>query len=294
VIEAFGSTELWDLRMSPGLVGTDAAKDIPLPENVRRYYMPGTTHGGGAGGFDVRTATAPQCVLPQNPNPMADTQRALTVALVEWLTKSTLPPPSRYPTLADGTLVPATRAATGFPEFPGARMPEGFVNAVLEYDFGAEFQYNDMSGAVTREPPAIRRVIPTLVPKVNGDGNETSGVPSVLHQAPLGTYLGWNIQASGFFKGQICGFMGGFVPFAETRARRLAAGDPRLSLEERYGTTDGYACAVRRAAESLVRDRFLLRADADRLIAAATTARILPPAADSTAEARAAAEALCR
>jgi hypothetical protein len=147
---------------------------------------------------------------------------------------------------------------------------------------------------VTREPPAIRRVIPTLVPKVNGDGNETSGVPSVLHQAPLGTYLGWNIQASGFFKGQICGFMGGFVPFAETRARRLAAGDPRLSLEERYGTTDGYACAVRRAAESLVRDRFLLRADADRLIAAATTARILPPAADSTAEARAAAEALCR
>ena len=37
--------------MSPGLVGTDAAADIPLPDNVRRYYMPGTTHGGGRGGF---------------------------------------------------------------------------------------------------------------------------------------------------------------------------------------------------------------------------------------------------
>jgi hypothetical protein len=173
-------------------------------------------------------------------------------------------------------------------------MPDGLVNAVLDYDFGEGFTYNDMSGVITREPPAIRRVIPTLVPRVNADGNETSGVPSVLHQAPLGTYLGWNIQASGFFKGQICGFTGGYVPFAETKARRLSASDPRPSLEERYGTTEGYVCAVRRAAESLERDRFLLPADANRLTAAASSARILPPAADSTVEARAIAKALCR
>jgi hypothetical protein len=53
VIEAFGSSEFWGLRMSPGLIGTDAARDIPLPANVRRYYYPGTTHGGGRGGFAV-------------------------------------------------------------------------------------------------------------------------------------------------------------------------------------------------------------------------------------------------
>ena len=53
VIEAFGSTEFWGLRMSPGLIGTDAEADIPLPDNVRRYYYPGTTHGGGRGGFRV-------------------------------------------------------------------------------------------------------------------------------------------------------------------------------------------------------------------------------------------------
>jgi hypothetical protein len=294
VIEAFGSTELWNLRMSPGLVGTDAAKDIPLPENVRRYYMPGTTHGGGPGGFQVRTSASPQCILPQNPNPMADTMRALTVALIDWVTRDTLPPASRYPTVAAGTLVVATRESTGFPGIPGVQMPDGLVNAVLDYDFGEGFTYNDMSGVITREPPAIRRVIPTLVPRVNADGNETSGVPSVLHQAPLGTYLGWNIQASGFFKGQICGFTGGYVPFAETKARRLSASDPRPSLEERYGTTEGYVCAVRRAAESLERDRFLLPADANRLTAAASSARILPPAADSTVEARAIAKALCR
>ena len=96
----------------------------------------------------------------------------------------------------------------------------------------------------------------------------------MLHQAPLGTYLGWNITASGFFKGQICGFSGGYMPFAITRAERTKSGDPRPSLEERYGTHEGYVCAAKRAAGALVRDRFLLQADADRMIeAAAKTAR---------------------
>ena len=44
IIEAFGSAEFWGLRMSPGLIGTDARQDIPLPDTVRRYYFPGTTH----------------------------------------------------------------------------------------------------------------------------------------------------------------------------------------------------------------------------------------------------------
>lgn len=31
------------------------------------------------------------------------------------------------------------------------------------------------------------------VPRVNADGKEVGGVPVVLHDAPLGAYLGWNI-----------------------------------------------------------------------------------------------------
>ena len=92
----------------------------------------------------------------------------------------------------------------------------------------------------------------------------------------------------------MCGFAGGYVPFALTRAEREKTGDPRRSIEERYGTQEGYACAVRRAAEALVRDRFLLRDDADRQIAAAAKARILPANAESTAEARQIAAGLCR
>ena len=292
VIEAFGATEFWGLRMSPGLVGTDAAKDIELPANVRRYYMPGTNHGGGGGGFQLTQPQGERCGLPQNPNPMADTHRALTAALIEWVMKSTEPPPSRYPTLAQGELVTAAAVAAAFPKIPGVSPPD--LNPVLDYDFGAAFDYDDLSGVITRVPPPIKRILPMLVPRVNGDGNEVSGIASPLHQAPLGTYLGWNITAAGFFKGQICGFSGGYVPFAVTRAEREKSDDPRASIEERYGTQEGYACAVRRAADALVRDRYLLREDADRQVAAAAKTGILPPSAESTASARQLADALCR
>ena len=72
------------------------------------------------------------------------------------------------------------------------------------------------------------------VPRVDADGNELGGVPVVLRDAPLGTYLGWNVTAGGFHKGKICNYAGGMIPFAKTRAERMANGDPRLSLEERY------------------------------------------------------------
>src|SRR5262249_58092843 len=75
-----------------------------------------------------------------------------------------------------------------------------------------------------------KRVLPMLVPKVDADGNETSGVPSTLHQAPLGAYLGWNVTRTGFYKGRGCGFAGGVIPFAKTKAERFARRRPRRSL----------------------------------------------------------------
>ena len=295
IIEAFGSSEFWGLRMSPGLIGTDAARDIPLPANVRRYYYPGTTHGGGRGGFVVEAGPGGQggCTLPPNPNPEAETTRALTRALIAWVTTGTPPPASRYPRLDRGELVPATKAAVGLPDVPGLGFEESPVNPVLEYDFGPGFVANDMTGAIDRQPPRVVRVIPTYVPRVNADGNETSGVPSVLHQAPLGTYLGWNLTAAGFFAGRGCGFSGGYVPFARTRAERQAAGDPRPSVEERYGTLEGYVCVVEKAARRAVTERFLLQADADRLVKEAALSRVLPPERDSSEPNRQRGRAIC-
>jgi len=283
IIEAFGSSEFWGLRMSPDLIGTDAARDLPLPDNVRRYYYPGTTHGGGRGGFRAETTPNNACVLPSNPNPEADQTRALTRALVEWVTKGTLPPDSRYPRLANGDLVPATRAAIGLPDIPGLPSIDRVLNPVVRYDFGPGFNAVDLSGRMSIVPPRVLGVVPTYVPRVNEDGNETAGVPSVLMQAPLGTYLGWNVYRSGFFGGQGCGFQGGWIPFAKTKAERLANHDPRASLEERYGTLENYVAIVKRAADQAVRDRFLLPDDAERIVHEAETSNVLPPAAGSVA-----------
>ena len=173
------------------------------------------------------------------------------------------PPASQYPHLADGTLVPPTKAAVGFPNIPGVSFKDDFENPLIDYDWGPNFNYDDVSGVVSNVPPSIKRVIPLLVPKVDADGNEIAGVASVLHQAPLGTYLGWNVIPSGFFKGQMCAFTGAFIPFAKTKDERLAAKDPRPSLEERYSNQDGYVAAVRTAAQKAVQDRFLLPEDAD-------------------------------
>lgn len=275
IVETFGGLEFWDLRMSPDLVGTDAKADIPIPDNVRRYYFPATTHGGGRGGFNSAPgAPARGCVLPANPNPQAETMKVLRADLIDWVVKGTEPPPSRYPRLDRGELVPDTLAAMGYPKIPGAPSPEGLVNQLVDYDLGSDFNYKDLSGTMSK-PPVIRRVLPTYVPKTDADGNDVSGVPSVLRMAPLGTYTGWNVTAAGYNKGRICGLNGGYIPFAKTKAERTASGDPRLSLEERYKNHDGYVAAVKTAAAKSVADRFLFQEDADRLIAQAEAGDVL-------------------
>ncbi|HET9579775.1 MAG TPA: alpha/beta hydrolase domain-containing protein [Gemmatimonadales bacterium] len=306
IIEHFGSAEVWALKMTPEWVGTDGEHDIPLPKNVRRYYIPSTTHGGGAGGFNTSLpgvglpTTGPNCpgnnfgtgVLPANPVPHTQTVNALRVHFRNWVMNGTLPPDSMWPRLvnpdthAPGGLTPdlvdATKEAMGFPSIPGipAGIPSNFIMPVLDYDWGAQFNYSDTSGVPTNLPPPIKRVIRMRVPRVDADGNEIGGVPVVLLGAPLGTYLGWNITAGGarpFHQGQICDYVGGMVPFAKTQAERLTAGDPRLSLEERYGTHDGYVAAVQAAAANAVAKGFLLQEDADALIAQAQASAVLNP-----------------
>ena len=113
------------------------------------------------------------------------------------------------------------------------------------------------------------------VPKVDADGNEVGGVPTVLVMAPLGTYLGWNITAAGAHAGQVCNYVGGYVPFARSKAERSTTGDTRLSLEERYVNHEGYVAAVRTAANSAFAQGYLLAQDRDALIKAANDSSVL-------------------
>ena len=291
IIEHFGAAEIWGLKLGPEWVGTDPKSDIPLPENVRRYYIPSTQHGGGNGGFSVTPLAAPSCpstgygvgTFAANPVPHTETVNAIRNHFRNWVMHGTTPPDSRYPTLrgskGDRNLVEPTKAAMGFPSIPGVPgwAPTGLINPVLDYDFGPEFDYSDASGVQSIVPPRVKQVIPMMVARVDADGNELGGVPVVLRDAPLGTYLGWNITAAGFHKDKICNYAGGMIPFARTKADRMASGDPRLSLQERYVDHNGYVDAVRKAAANAVAQRFLLQEDADALIAQAAASTVLSP-----------------
>jgi hypothetical protein len=288
IFETIGSAEFWGLRESVNFVGT-SERDVPLPPNVRRYYFPSTTHGGGSGAF---TRNPPRsravCVLPDNPAPEAEFERALLAPLVAWIRDGTEPPPSRYPRVADGTLVRLESVAARFPRVGsvpgviGPLSPAGMLLPILDYDFGPAFGPNDMRGAIV-VPPVVKRVLPSLVPQIDRDGNELAGIESPLVANPLGTYLGWNVTRSGYARGQPCGFSGGFVPFAATRGERDRSGDERQSLEERYGSHTAYLEGVRRSARQLVSERLLLREDADRMVeeAAGSDAFAPSPAAGS-------------
>src|SRR6267378_2522044 len=164
VIEHFGSAEVWALKLTPEWVGTDAEHDIPLPKNVRRYYIPSTTHGGGGGGFNTSLpgvglpTVGANCpgnnfgtgIFPANPVPHTQTVNALRVHFRNWVMNGTPPPASVWPRLKSGDLVQATREAMGFPSIPAlaaipTTAPSDFIVPVLDYDWGPGFNYNDTS-----------------------------------------------------------------------------------------------------------------------------------------------------
>ena len=294
ILETFGSNEMYEEKMSADLVGMTAVADIPLPANVHRYYSPGTTHGGGGGGFTYSATLPPTgiCSFPANPNPETQTNNALLADFIDLLTNGIAMPPSAYPKLADSTLITPEAAAKLFPNVPGYPYGGTELNHPENFGFGPKVDYFDESGIITNEPPTIQRVLPELVPTFNRDGNETEGTPSTLMQAPLATYSGWNNYASTAFKGQQCSLSGSSFPFQETKAERVAAKDPRLSLEERYGTHTGYVCVVTNAANALVTKRFLLATDAATLISQAQAGNVLTDLTPTKAD-QALANSLC-
>jgi len=290
IMETYGGPEAWYSRGTVGWAGTKGTEDLPLPSNVRRYYHAGTTHGGGAGGFSLGTASTNPDSFAANPNPQREINRALYVDMVDWVTKGVQPPDSRYPKLADGTLVQPTSAAMGWPNIPNSPKPDGVMNSVLDYDYGPQFRYNDGSGVISNVPPPVKQVIPTLAPKVDADGNEIAGIKSLLMRLPLGTYTAWNPIASGPLKGREASLAAGYVPFAKTKAERIASGDSRLSIEERYTSLWLYYFYAINQANIMVLERFLLPDDAavmvNQLLNNMLASNLLPRAVGAETQAK--------
>lgn len=269
VIQVDEALDFWQWRASLNVVD-GAGHSVPIPPKVRLYFQNGLGHSGGAG-LLASSQPATACTYEQQGISPHEVNRAIVGILDDWVDKSIAPPPSNYPTIQNGQLVSLTQYRREFPKIPGV-VPPNYLNQLESLDFGQQFDAD--GGLVTRFPPKVGRSYLILVPRPASDGPSAAGINTVWTRAPLGSNLGWNFIAGE--PGQdLCNGTGTFIPFAKTKAERLADHDPRLSIEERYHSHAGFVSAVKRATDALVRERFMLKDDARRFVAAAQTSDVL-------------------
>jgi hypothetical protein len=269
----------WQWKASLNVVD-GLGQGVPIPDNVRLYFQNGFGHIGAAGLLSPPSlAPDSRAGVCQNPRHGAGsgsvTPRALAIAMDEWADQGIEPPKSNYPgiqhTRHHNKLVSLDEYRAAFPTIPGAE-PPSVMNELDVLDFGPLF--DSEGGVQTLLPPVHGPRYQVLVPKPSEDGDGDAGINTMWTRAPLGTNVGWNLRP-GFRAPDLCSLSGSFVPFAETRAERLASGDSRKSLEERYNDHSGFVRAVERAARRLVHERFLLEEDAQRFIDAAEASDVL-------------------
>ncbi len=264
-MEIFSANEYWVKAASLMTTDPSGTKDLPDSPFTRIYFMSSMQHGTGNG------ASKGACQQLQNPLDSQAVQRALLTALDKWVTAGTPPPPSQNPKLSDGTLVKPDQTSTGFPHIPGVTYT-GFKTTRYLLNYGPHF-YN--TGIPTLNPPAFTApyqdnlangpIYPSFVPKTDADGNDIAGIRLPEVQVPLATYTGWALRA-GPQNNDGCEGAGQYIPFAKTKAERLTNGDPRLSIEERYGNVEAYSVLMHKAVDSLVQAGFLLPSDAERAL----------------------------
>ena len=262
------ANEYW-VKAGSTLHSDGAANDVPDPANVRNYLISGSQHAGPGAPNSLGVCAQFANTTDQNP-----ALRALFVDLDEWL-DGTAPPASAVPRRSDGTAVATTvtadsglgigvvpQAALGWPSIPGVQYT-GLVTVRNLFNWGPDFA----KGILSIVPPQpTGNVYPSFVSKVDVDGNEIAGIRLPPVAAPVATTAGWNLRAPAFGGPDGCESTGTLIPFAPDQATRLAKGDPRLSLTERYGSHAAYVQAVTAAANSLATQRLLLPADVQSYI----------------------------
>jgi Alpha/beta hydrolase domain len=243
--------EYWGRAASLIHTTIDGATDAQLMDNVRIYLLTAGQHGPGP--FPPAQTIGQQ---KNNPLDYRWTMKALLLAMDRWAANGTAPPPSRYPRLADGTLVAPDRLK--FPKVPGVTTSTA-VHRAYRADYGPRFI---AEGVVTTEPPKIGTAFPILVPQVDVDGNGIAGVRMPDLAVPLATYTGWNLfNARSGPPAELSSMQGSYIPLARTSAERKRASDPRVSIEERYRDKDQYVGLVRKAALELIDQRLLIAED---------------------------------
>lgn len=249
------STEYWGRVAALIHVSADGKQDAAISPDVRIYHFTGLQHFSGpfppAKGKGDLLGQEPQSALP-----IRYFWRAMIRNMDAWVRNGTLPPPSSYPKIADGTLVPLK--AYALPAIPGLNHPQEASEA-FRLDFGPEWK---KTRVLTAQPPRVGPAFPVLVPQVDADGNERDGVRLPEITVPLATYTAWNMRDPSIgAPDQRVSFEASYVPFAKTAEERKKAGDPRLSIAERYAGRAEYLKRYAAALQDLVREGWILEED---------------------------------
>lgn len=253
------SYEYWGRAAALIHVSADGRRDMPISDNVRIYHFTGLQHFSGP--FPPARGTGDLLgQQPQSPLPVRYFWRSMIANMDAWIRKSTAPPPSSYPHISDGTLVPLAKYA--FPHLPGVNTPHE-ANAGERLDFGPNWR----RGVLTLQPPRVGPAFSTLVPQVDADGNERDGIclPDII--VPLATITGWNLRDPSIgAPTERVSFEGSWIPFPKTAEDRKRTNDPRLSIAERYSTEDDYLHRYSSALDKLIQARWILPEDSDALL----------------------------
>jgi len=248
------SYEYWGRACALIHTSADGKQDTAISPNVRIYHFTGLQHFSGP--FPPEKGTGDLLGQePQSPLPIQYFWRAMIANMDAWVRSGVQPPPSSYPKISDGTLVPLEQYA--FPAIPGVNKPHE-ANAGYRLDFGPNWH----DGILSVQPPRVGRTFPVLVPQVDTDGNERDGVRLPEFGAPLATYASWNLRDPSIgAPDQRVSFEASFLPLPKTAADRQRSGDPRQSIAERYANRETYVVQYTRALDELVKEHWILPED---------------------------------
>ncbi|WP_321476336.1 alpha/beta hydrolase domain-containing protein [uncultured Paludibaculum sp.] len=239
-----GSWEYWNRCAALIHVSVDGKMDAPMSPDTRLYVVSGSQHGPGR-----LPNMLPSAQYPLNPNDHRPLQRALLDAMQAWIKEGKEPPASQYPLITEGQLVRPDKV--NWPKSMKAALPE-HPKVAYNISYGPDWE---TTGVITMEPPKVGKPFPVLVPQVDADGNELGGIRMPEVAVPLGTFTGWNMRTAAVgAPREMAPTLGSFFAF------------DKAAIVQRYGSRGEYLKKVGVEADKLVKSRFLLERDRQRVV----------------------------
>jgi len=245
------------------LVSTDGAgKDIDIPSNVRLFYSAGTSHGPQQLAANAKSqpdytvdravASTAASTSPGALNASTALYRALLTNLDGWVKGSATPLASSWPKVADGTMA----------------VPTSDPKSLSAIDLSVlGLAYSGVYNTLTVNDESVIPSVPSSkayvvhLPTQDGQGNSKAGVKMPDSAAPLATFVGYSIRKPGFVAGDQNGLSSSQLAFAVNTSSKNKA-DTRKSVQELYGTRDGYLAAWNASVDKLVAEKLMLPEDA--------------------------------